>query len=79
MRFFSVLVATVSLSLAGTIFAAPTTLKSVERYQGEVSGKYIIKFKPGVSRRTWINTLKADSTAADLDIINGIAGKSVSS
>ncbi|RXW14513.1 hypothetical protein EST38_g11343 [Candolleomyces aberdarensis] len=72
MRFFSVLTA-VSLSLTGLVFAAPTTLKSVERYQGEVSGKYIVKFKPGVSRKNWITNLRADLTAADLDIINGIA------
>ncbi|KAJ2935688.1 hypothetical protein H1R20_g1411, partial [Candolleomyces eurysporus] len=72
MRFFSVLTA-VSLSLTGLVFAAPTTLKSVERYQGEVSGKYIVKFKPGVSPASWITNLKADLTTADLEIINGIA------
>ncbi|KAJ2926091.1 hypothetical protein H1R20_g11005, partial [Candolleomyces eurysporus] len=74
MRFFSVLTA-VSLSLTGLVFAAPTTLKSVERYQGEVSGKYIVKFKPGVSLRSskFYTKLKADLTTADLDIINGIA------
>jgi cerevisin len=78
MRFFSVLAAAVSLSLGGLVFAAPTTLKSVERYQGEVSGKYIVKFKEGVARKNWINTFKSDLAADDLDIINAIAGKSAS-
>lgn len=78
MRFFSVLAAAVSLSLGGLVFAAPTTLKSVERYQGEVSGKYIVKFKDGVSRTNLVNSLRSDLAVDDLEIINAIAGKSVS-
>ncbi|KAJ2919609.1 hypothetical protein MD484_g772, partial [Candolleomyces efflorescens] len=73
MRFFSVLAAAVSLSLGGLVFAAPTTLKSVERYQGEVSGKYIVKFKDGVSRTNLVNSLRSDLAVDDLEIINAIA------
>ncbi|EAU82190.1 serine protease [Coprinopsis cinerea okayama7 len=72
MRFFSVIAAGLALFAATPALAGPTTLKSVERYQGETSGRYIVKFKPGVSRRNYINRLKIKA-AADWDILNGVA------
>lgn len=74
MRVFKTLAALLSLSVAGVVLAAPASLKSVERFQGETTGKYIVKFKPGVSRRKWLNRLKAAPSAVEWDLINGIAG-----
>ncbi|KAJ3525706.1 hypothetical protein NMY22_g10463 [Coprinellus aureogranulatus] len=74
MRFFSTLVTFLTLSLAGTALAGPTPLKTVERFQGTaISGKYIVQFKKGVSRKDWLNQLNKGSTAASWDLINGIA------
>ena len=77
MRFFNSLVALLSVSLAGVVLSSPVSLKSVERFQGETTGKYIVKFKPGVSRRKWVNRLKSAPSAVEWDLINGIAGKPV--
>jgi cerevisin len=76
MRFFNSLVALLSVSLAGVVLAAPPSLKSIERFQGETTGNYIVKFKAGVSRRKWVNRLKS-APSAEWDLINGIAGKPI--
>ena len=76
MRFFNSLVALLTASLAGVALAAPTSLKSIEKFDGETTGKYIVKFKAGVSRRKWVNKLKA-TPSAEWDIINGIAGRPI--
>ncbi|RXW14507.1 hypothetical protein EST38_g11344 [Candolleomyces aberdarensis] len=73
MRFFNSLVALLSVSLAGVVLSSPVSLKSVERFQGETTGKYIVKFKAGVSRRKWVNRLKSGPSAVEWDLINGIA------
>ncbi|KAJ2926093.1 hypothetical protein H1R20_g11006, partial [Candolleomyces eurysporus] len=73
MRFFNSLVALLSVSLAGVVLSSPTSLKSVERFQGETTGKYIVKFKAGVSRKKWVNRLKSAPSAVEWDLINGIA------
>lgn len=77
MRFFSTLVTFLTLSLAATVLAGPTPLKSVERFQGaEKTGKYIIQFKKDVSRSDWLKLLSKGNKAESWDLINGIAGKS---
>ena len=73
MRFFNSLATFLTLAIAGSALAAPSPLKVVERANGEVSGKHIIKFKKGVATRAWINRLKKGSKAAKFDIINGLA------
>lgn len=75
MRFFSTLATFLTLAIAGSALAAPSSLKVVERSDGEVSGKHIIKFKKGVATKNWINRLKHGKNAAKFDIINGIARK----
>lgn len=74
MRFFSTFAALLTLSLVGSTLAAPTIpLRDVERFRGaEVSGKYIVKLKAGVSRKAWANKLSSDSVV-DWELINGIA------
>lgn len=70
---FSAVFATLAVFLAAPIaLAAPPSLLSVERFSGPTTGKYIVKFKPGVSRKRWINQLKLNSVV-DWDLVNGFA------
>lgn len=72
MRFYAVFATLAVLLAASSTFAAPSPLRDVERYAGATSGKYLIKLKPGVSKRSWINRLKLNS-AVDWDVVNGFA------
>ncbi|RXW25686.1 hypothetical protein EST38_g147 [Candolleomyces aberdarensis] len=70
---FSTIFATLAVLLAAPVaFAAPPSLLSVERFSGPTTGKYIVKFKPGVSRKRWINQLKLTGTI-EWDLVNGFA------
>ncbi|KAF6747229.1 serine protease [Ephemerocybe angulata] len=74
MRFFTTIAGLLTLSLVGTALAAPAppALKSVEKFEGQANGKYIIKLKSGVSRKGWVSKLKNQKTAVDWALINGI-------
>ncbi|TFK41179.1 serine protease [Crucibulum laeve] len=72
MHFFSVAFATLAL-VAAPVLAAPSPLKSVEKFRGETNGKYIVKLKSGISRKGWINKLQLNSTV-DWALLNGFAG-----
>ncbi|TFK21493.1 serine protease [Coprinopsis marcescibilis] len=73
MQFFTVLTAALALFMAApTAMAAPSGLRTVERFQGETSGKYIIQFKTRAARRAWARRLAA---ATELDIIEGVSAE----
>lgn len=72
MRFSAVFTTLAVLLAVDTAFAAPSALKEVERFAGETTGKYVVKLKPGVSRKEWIKKLKLTS-AVDWSLVNGFA------
>ncbi len=53
--------------------AAPSPLLPVQRSNGAATGKYIIKFKSGTSRKAWA-TKQGVSHALDWPHTNGLAG-----
>uniref|UniRef100_A0A8H7Y437 Peptidase S8/S53 domain-containing protein n=1 Tax=Psilocybe cubensis TaxID=181762 RepID=A0A8H7Y437_PSICU len=71
MHFFSATLITLAV-LVGPVFSAPNPLRAVETYSGTTSGKYIVKFKAGVSRKQWIKKLGL-SKAVDWQSVNGIS------
>ncbi|KDR67404.1 hypothetical protein GALMADRAFT_130422 [Galerina marginata CBS 339.88] len=71
MRFFVAVYATLAV-LPAAVLAAPTALLSVEAYSGTTTGKYIVKFKQGASRKAWIQKLGL-SQAVDWNHFNGFA------
>ena len=71
---FSSAFATLAL-IAAPIFAAPSGLIDIQSYKGEKTGKYIVKFKPGVSPQAWVAKLGL-SNAIQYANINGLASKS---
>ena len=73
MRFTSVF-ATLVVFLVPAVLAAPSTLKSVERYAGAKTGNFIVKLKPGVSRKQLIRKLNLPSNTVNWDLINGFSG-----
>ena len=72
MRFFIVQFAILA-TLVGEGIAAPSPLLPVQRSNGATTGKYIIKFKSGASRKAWA-TRKGVSHAVDWPHTNGLAG-----
>lgn len=77
MRFFTATFATLAI-LAAPVLAAPNPLRAVETYSGSTTGKYIVKFKAGVSRKQWVKKLGL-AKAVDWESLNGIAGRCGSS
>jgi cerevisin len=75
MRFTAVF-ATLAIFLAPAVLAAPSTLKSVERFSGAKTGNHIVKLKPGVSRKQFMRKLKLPSNTVNWDLINGFSGSS---
>jgi len=73
MRFFAAVLLAVSMVLPA--IAAPSPLHTVQKYDGETTGKYIVQFKSGASRKTWIKKLKLTNKVVDWDILNGFGGK----
>ncbi|KAJ3514772.1 hypothetical protein NLJ89_g2171 [Agrocybe chaxingu] len=71
MRFFATSFPTLAI-LVAPILAAPDALRAVETYACAPNGKYIVKFKEGVSPKAWAKRLGL-SNAVDWDIINGLA------
>ncbi|KAF8157239.1 serine protease [Crassisporium funariophilum] len=74
MRFFAIVL--LAVSLIAPTFAAPSPLRAVEKFSGETTGKYIVKFKAGKSRKSWVNKLKLkNANLVDWDLLNGFAGQ----
>ncbi|GLB45549.1 putative peptidase S8 family protein [Lyophyllum shimeji] len=73
MRFFTAVLAAIALAVPA--LAAPTTLHAVQKYNGETTGRYIVKLKDGVSKASVLGEAKAKSTHADWKIINGFASE----
>ncbi|EAU91794.1 serine protease [Coprinopsis cinerea okayama7 len=74
MRFFAAFAAATVL-LAEPVLSAPgPSLKSVERFPGQTTGKYIVKLRPGVSRKQWIRKLRLAANTVNWGLINGFAG-----
>ncbi|PPQ92426.1 hypothetical protein CVT25_008647 [Psilocybe cyanescens] len=73
MQFFTAILLAVSLVLPTTL-AAPRPLRQVQRFSGETTGKYIVKFKSGASRKNFINKHNLKNKVADWDLLNGFAG-----
>lgn len=73
MRFFTAVLA--ALTLVAPVFAAPTSLRTVEKYDGKTSGKFIVKLKDGVSKSAILRLLKGGSAVTDdWKLFNGFAG-----
>lgn len=71
MRFFAATFATLAV-LAAPILAAPSGLLPVETFPGATSGQYIVRFKEGVSPKTWVKKLGL-AKAVSFENINGLA------
>ncbi|RDB21646.1 Cuticle-degrading protease [Hypsizygus marmoreus] len=72
MRFFTAVLTAVAL--AAPVFAGPTPLRTVEKYQGQTTGKYIVKLKDGASKSAIFSKLKNSTVTHDWKLINGFAG-----
>ncbi|KAJ3508844.1 hypothetical protein NLJ89_g5537 [Agrocybe chaxingu] len=74
MRFFAVSVY-VSV-LAASALAAVTPLRTVEKYDGETTGKYIVKLKDGVTKSSVLGSVrKSSNVTEDWEIFNGFAAQ----
>ncbi|KAG5653004.1 hypothetical protein H0H81_002757 [Sphagnurus paluster] len=72
MRFFTAVFA--AITLAAPVFSSPAPLRTVEKFDGKTSGKYIVKLKEGVSKAKVLGQLKGASVTHDWKIVNGFAG-----
>ena len=76
MRFFIAAVASIAF-LAAPVLGAPTPLRQVEKFNGATTGKYIVKFKDGVSKEPMVSQLGSAVTHDwDSTFLNGFAGNS---
>lgn len=71
---FSATFATLAL-LVLPIFAVPAGLINVQTYRGEKTGKYIVKFKAGVSPQAWASKLGLKNSVQWKNF-NGLASES---
>jgi len=66
--------ATLGLFVAASL-GAPTSLHSIEAFDGETTGRYIVSVKEGIQRSSLVAQIKQNATVThDFDIINGFAG-----
>ncbi|GLB43248.1 putative peptidase S8 family protein [Lyophyllum shimeji] len=73
MRLFKIILAAVSLAVPA--FAVPPQpLHTVQKFQGQTTGRYIVKLKDGVAKAPVLGRLNAKVTH-DWEIINGFAGE----
>ncbi|KAF5385321.1 hypothetical protein D9615_001506 [Tricholomella constricta] len=73
MRFFAAVFA--AIAIATPAFAVPSPLRTVEKFSGKTSGKYIVKVKKGVSRAALFSKLKLNTAVThDWKELNGFAG-----
>ncbi|KAG5651131.1 hypothetical protein H0H81_009764 [Sphagnurus paluster] len=71
MQFISAIIA--AIALAAPAFAAPTALiHTVQKFEGETTGRYIVKLKDGVAKSTVFGTKKVKLTH-DWTLLNGFA------
>ena len=74
MRFFTAAFTTVAL-FASHVLGAPTPLRTVEKFDGATTGRYIVKFKHGVSKKPVVSQLGSAVTHDwDSSFLNGFAG-----
>jgi len=74
MRFFTATFAALAI-VAAPVLAAPNNLLSIEKYDGSTTGKYIVIFKEGVSRKSWVKKLGL-AQAVDWEHVNGLSSAS---
>ncbi|GLB43183.1 putative peptidase S8 family protein [Lyophyllum shimeji] len=60
-------------ALVFPVLASPPLLHTVQKYDGETSGKYIVKLKRGVSKETIFGQVRAANVTHDWTVINGFA------
>ncbi|GLB42669.1 putative peptidase S8 family protein [Lyophyllum shimeji] len=73
MRIFTALLATIALAVPA--LAVPGPPRSVRKYGGATTGRYIVKLKDGATKASVLGQGKAKYTYADWEIINGFASK----
>jgi len=61
-----------AVALAVPAFAVPTTLHTVQKFDGQTTGRYIVKLKDGVAKSSVLGQVNAKLTH-DWEIINGFA------
>ncbi|KAF9459646.1 serine protease [Collybia nuda] len=71
MHFFTTLL--VATGIIAPTFAGTTSLRAVEKYDGKVTGKFIVKLKDGASKATVIQQLKANAITHEWQVLNGFA------
>ncbi|KAF8063398.1 serine protease [Lyophyllum atratum] len=72
MRFFTAVLAAVALAVPA--FASPATIHAVQKFDGQTTGRYIVKLKDGVAKASVIGKLKAKTTH-EWEVINGFASE----
>lgn len=66
----------ISLALVALpAFAAPSPLRTIEKFMGKTTGRYIVKLKEGISKKAVMDRLPIE-VSHDWKILNGFAGKS---
>ncbi|KAG5640721.1 hypothetical protein DXG03_007430 [Asterophora parasitica] len=75
MQFFAAVFAAVfaALALAAPVFGA-APLRAVEKFDGQTSGKFIVKLKEGVTKSKVFAQLKNSNVTHDWSVIHGFAG-----
>ncbi|KAG5636054.1 hypothetical protein H0H81_009251 [Sphagnurus paluster] len=74
MHFLTSIVATITLAVP--IFASPVLLHPIQKFDGEITGKYIVKLKNGIPLANVLGQLVgARITHSDWTIINAFAGE----
>ncbi|KAG5640866.1 hypothetical protein DXG03_006770 [Asterophora parasitica] len=73
MQFFTAVLA--AIALAAPVFAGPAPLRTVEKFNGKTSGKYIVKLKAGVAKSKVFGQLKNSKVTHDWSVVHGFAGQ----
>lgn len=72
MRSFTVVLTTIAI--AAPALASLTALRPVEKFKGEITGKYIVKLKDSTSKAKVFGQLKNSNITHDWKLIHGFAG-----
>ncbi|KAG5639868.1 hypothetical protein DXG03_002741, partial [Asterophora parasitica] len=72
MQFFAAVFA--AIALAAPVLASPAPLRTVEKFNGKTSGKFIVKLKEGVVKSKVFAQLKNSNVTHDWSVIHGFAG-----
>ncbi|KAF9445349.1 peptidase 1 [Macrolepiota fuliginosa MF-IS2] len=73
--YFSPSFAVLSLFIASALAAPTTTLHTIETFDGEKTGRFLVTLKPGVSKTSLVDQIKKNATVThEWDLINGFAG-----